>query len=447
LVAIVLIVAMVLPLAAQKKVTITVPTVLGWVTTDGVIPIVSAALAKEGIEVKTMPAENITLRDKQMMEGRQESSVYDVYIAWEALMPLMTDFLEPIDTHLQKAGQDPAAFRKRFYQAVQDQIMTDGKMYWIPIHVNSQLGYARADLFNSAKEKAAFKAKYGYALPAPDANGSLKFKDADQFVDVAKFFTRANLWGYDQPGKWDHGNCVFEEILLRSGLEYFDPDGHCLWGPEHPENQQIVKDIATWESNTTLVWKITSPGALGMEMTEVNQMFTEGKGAMSFTWNVDFWGVNSKGDFAKKYGKPLSWSISFMNRAPQYKGIMSIWGYALNKNSKNKEAAVKFLMKLADANLRKQAHQKANLPCPNGMVEVTEWAVKQGYAPGAFIDAVQSVGSFWPISKRPFPETDPVRDVCRKAREELLAGKITPDEFVQTTGDQIEQIMKEAGYF
>ncbi len=146
LVAIVLIVAMVLPLAAQKKVTITVPTVLGWVTTDGVIPIVAAALAKEGITVKTMPAENITLRDKQMMEGRQESSVYDVYIAWEALMPLMTDFLEPIDTHLQKAGLDPAAFRKRFYQAVQDQIMTDGKMYWIPIHVNSQLGYARADL-------------------------------------------------------------------------------------------------------------------------------------------------------------------------------------------------------------------------------------------------------------------------------------------------------------
>jgi ABC-type glycerol-3-phosphate transport system substrate-binding protein len=453
-----LIVAMALPLWAgaqkEKKVTITVPTVLGWVTTDGVIPIVAAELAKEGIEVKTMPAENITLRDKQMMEGRQGSSVYDVYIAWEALMPLMKDFLEPVDTHLQAAGQDPVAFRKLFYQAVQDQIMYDGKMYWIPIHVNSQLGYARPDLFNDAKEKAAFRSKYGYDLPAPDAAGSLTFKDANQFLDVAKFFTRdlngdgqTDLWGYDQPGKWDHGNCVFEEILLRSGLEYFDPQGHSLWGPAHPENQKLVRDIATWESNTTLVWKITSPGALGMEMTEVNQMFTEGKGAMSFTWNVDFWGVDSKGDFAKKYGKPLSWSISFVNRAPQYKGIMSIWGYALNKNSKNKEAAVKFLMKLADANLRKEAHRKANLPCPNGMVEVTEWAVKEGYAPAAFIDAVQSVGSFWPISKKAWPETEPVRDVCRKAREELLAGKISPAEFVKTTGDKIEKIMKDAGYF
>jgi ABC-type glycerol-3-phosphate transport system substrate-binding protein len=161
---------------------------------------------------------------------------------------------------------------------------------------------------------------------------------------VATFFTRdtdsdgrIDLWGYDQPGKWDHGNCVFEELLLRAGLEYFDAQGHSLWGPAHPENQPIVKQIATWEQNTVNRWKITSPGALGMEMTEVNQLFTEGKAAMSFTWNVDFWGTNSKGPYAQKYGKPSSWSISFMNAKPEYKGIMSIWGYALNKNSKNKE--------------------------------------------------------------------------------------------------------------
>jgi ABC-type glycerol-3-phosphate transport system substrate-binding protein len=388
------------------------------------------------------------------MEGRQESAAYDVYIGWEALMPLLSDFIEPIDQYVKDAGIDPEEFKKRFYPAVQEQITQDGKMYWMPIHVNAQLGYARTDLFTDPKEQEAFKKKYGYDLPQPDEMGTITFKDSAQFVDVAKFFTRdtdgdgkIDLWGYAQPGKWGQGNCVFEEQLFRAGLEYFDPQGQALWGPAHPENQEIVKEIATWEYNTTNVWKITSPGALGMQMTEVNQLFIEGKAAMSFTWNVDFWGRNSTGAFAEKYGVPSSWAISFRNKAPEYKGFMSIWGYALNKNSKNKEAAVKFLTKLADVELRKKAHQMANLPCPNGMIEVTEWAIEEGYAPAALADAVNSVGSFWPVSKKAWPETDRVRDVSREAREKLLGGKITPEEFVKMTGEEIQQIMKEAGYF
>jgi multiple sugar transport system substrate-binding protein len=433
----------------EKKVTITVPSIKGWVTTDQMFPLVAEELAKENIEVKIVPSEWASIRDKQMLEGRQKSSAYDVILASEAMMPLMVDFAEPLDPLVTKAGIDLASFKKRFYQAVQDQITTNGQTYWIPIHVNSQLGYARADLFTSAKERADFKAKYGYDLPQPDAQGALSFKDKAQFMDVAMFFTRpeSGMWGLAIPGKWDHGCCVFEEIMLRNGMEYFDPQGHSLWGPMHPENQKVIQDIAAWDQGTIQRWKVTSPGALGMEMTEVNQLFTEGKAAMSFTWNVDFWATDSKGPFAEKYGKPLSWSISFMNAKPEDKGLMSIWGVALNKYSKNKDAAMKFLLKLADVDLRKKAHQQFPLPCPNGMVEVTDWAVKEGYAPAGLISAVQSVGSFWPVSKKPWPETEPVRDVARKAHEELLAGKITPAQFVKQTGDAIEKIMKDAGYF
>jgi len=433
--------------AAQKKVTITVPSIKGWVTTDQMFPIVAAELAKENIEVKLVPSEWASIRDKQLLEGRQKGSAYDIILASEAMMPLMVDFAEPLDALVTKAGIDLASFKKRFYQAVQDQMVTNGQTFWIPIHVNSQLGYARADLFASAQNKADFKAKYGYDLPQPDAQGGLAFKDKDQFIDVAKFFTKGDVWGLAIPGKWDHGACVFEEIMLRNGMEYFDAQGHSLWGPMHPENQKVIQDIATWTQGTIQTWKVTSPGALGMEMTEVNQLFTEGKAAMSFTWNVDFWATNSKGPYAQKYGKPLSWSISFMNAKPTDKGLMSIWGVALNKYSKNKDAAMKFLLKLADADLRKKAHQQVPLPCPNGMVEVTDWAVKEGYAPAGLIAAVQTVGSFWPVSKKPWPETDPVRDVVRGAHEELLAGKITPAEFVKKTGDGVEKIMKVAKYF
>ena len=42
---------------------------------------------------------------------------------------------------------------------------------------------------------------------------------------------------------------------------------------------------------------------------------------------------------------------------------------------------------------------------------------------------------------------EPCRDVVRKAHEELLAGKITPAQFVKQTGDAVEKIMKDAKYF
>lgn len=434
--------------------TITVPIVRGWATTDAVIPLVTQRLAEEGITVVTVAAENPELREMQLLEARNGSAAYDLFIAWEALMPEMRDYVEPLDPHLRAAGHDASTVKQRFYPAVQEQVSYDGMLYWVPIHVNTQIGYARADLFTDPGQRAAFMARFGYELPQPDAHGSIRFRDAEQFLEVAQFFTRdtdgdgtIDLWGYAQPARWDHGNTVFEEILLRQGLEYFDPAGHSMWGPAHPENRAIVETIATWEQNSVQRWKVTSPEAPMMEMSDVNRHFIEGKAAMSFTWNLDFWDSNAKGPFAQKYGKPLSWSIDFLNASSETRGIMSVWGYALNRNSKNKGAAVSFLAQLADTELRIRAHQSASLPCPNGMIEVTEWAVQEGYAPAALIDAVQTTGSFWPISKRAWPETEQVRDVCRSAREELLSGRITPAEFAATTGEQIEEIMRGANYF
>ena len=91
--------------------TITVPTSLGWVTTDVMVPIVAKELEAEGIKVEPAPTQNVALRDKQMMEGRMGTGAFDVYLAWEALMPLMTDLLEPLDQYIIDAGMDLEAFK------------------------------------------------------------------------------------------------------------------------------------------------------------------------------------------------------------------------------------------------------------------------------------------------------------------------------------------------
>jgi multiple sugar transport system substrate-binding protein len=433
--------------AKAETVKIAVPKVLGWVTTDALLPAVSERLAEKNIEVVPIESDNMTLRDKQMMDAASGTADFDVYIAWEALMPLMNEYVEPLDDYLAEAG---VSF-DNYYDSVVEQISYGGNICWVPIHVNCQIGYARTDLFSDPEEQANFKAEYGYDLPAPDENGVVDFETKDQFIDVAKFFTRAenDMWGYAPAGKWDHGCCVFEEILLRSGLEYFDAEGHSLWGPAHPENQAAVEDVVKWMQDLVLVHKVVSPGTTGMEMTEVNQMFKEGKAAMSFTWNVDFWGENTKPEVMAAWNntKPSSWAIDFVNTSPDNKGLMSIWCYALNKNSKNKEAAIEFLLAVSDPELRKEVHSTVGLPCGNGDAGLTDWLVENNYAPGAIVDSIKSVGSLWPISKTPFEETDSVRDVCRENMEKVLSGTLTPSDFVKVTGERIEAIMQEAGYF
>ena len=100
--------------------TITVPTALGWVTTDAMVPLVAEELKADDIKVEMVPTENIVLRDKQMMEGRMGTGAFDVMLAWEALMPLMTDFLEPLDQYIIDAGMDLEAFKSSFYPAVDE---------------------------------------------------------------------------------------------------------------------------------------------------------------------------------------------------------------------------------------------------------------------------------------------------------------------------------------
>ncbi len=96
--------------------------------------------------------------------------------------------------------------------------------------------------------------------------------------------------------------------------------------------------------------------------------------------------------------------------------------------------------------MRIQATQQAKLPVGNGMLDVSQWLVSHNVVPGAYIPAVQTIGTFWPTSPA-FPQTDPARDVLRKAHEQLLTGQITPDQFVKQTGDGVEALMHQAHYF
>jgi ABC-type glycerol-3-phosphate transport system substrate-binding protein len=369
------------------------------------------------------------------------------------LLPMFDGDVEPLNEYLEAAGVDPQEFIGQFYPSIADVAMVDGELRWIPIHVNTQIGYARADLFDDPDNQARFQEEYSYALPQPDSSGHISFGSWQEIADVAQFMTmddnsdgHPEIWGLIQAGKWGQGNTIFEDQMLRNGLSYTDEDGYSMWGERHPGNQDVIREIAEFTYNTTNTWHVSSPGILSMQMTEVNSLFMEGKAAMTFTWNVDFWSKLKEGsDFADTYGQPYTWGFEFLNEGTDNKGFISIYCYGLSSQSENKDAVVQFLLQMADEGLRREAHSTAALPCPNGMVDVSQWAVEQELVPAGYPAAIDSVGLMWPTSPG-WPETELLRDVTREHREKLLAGDITPDEFVTLTAQNVENVMREAGY-
>jgi ABC-type glycerol-3-phosphate transport system substrate-binding protein len=430
---------------------VNVAAALGWVTTDGILPGIKEELAKENITVNILGSDQTALRNKETIAATEKTGEFDIYLAWEAIMPQLKDDCEPLDQYLIDADVDLDAFKASLYPSVLEMITYDGQIYWLPIHVNAQLGYARQDIFTNPDEVSAFESQYGYALPQPDANGAIVFEDREQFMDVARFFTRPDedFWGFTYPGQNVWLTCIFIEYLLRTGLEAFDADGHCLWGPAHPENQVQVEEIVTWLQDMVVKDKVCTPGNVDMGMTEVNEFYKEGKAAMAFSWLVDFWNQDTTPEVMENWNntKPATWAIDFVNTKPEYKGFMSLWCFGLSKEAQDKEAAVKFLLKAADVELRKQA-QAAGLTCTNGNIELTEWSVANGYSPGAYGIALQTEGTLWPVSKNSWPETETVYfTILSEMSGDLMTGKITPAEFVKNSGDAIEQLMKDAGYF
>ena len=169
------------------------------------------------------------LFDKEMLELASRTGAYDLLMFNPAWMGEFVDYLMPLDEFMGK--WDPAwsdihpGFQKW-------QNMYGGKRYSMTMDGDIFMLYYRKDLFESPKEKAAFKQKYGYDLMPPDT--------WDQLLDIAAFFRRdtngdgkIDFWGYADQGKRGRS---FYWYLLRY-LPYnlaFDPGtGQDLFRTSH----------------------------------------------------------------------------------------------------------------------------------------------------------------------------------------------------------------------
>jgi len=322
---------------------------------------------KYGIDVAWQDTAYADIHTKEMHDFTAHTGRYDVIQMDNPWLPEFAGggFVENLEPYIKKMGLKLTKdYEKKWPPGVElhptiyleDELVPllnfygnwKGDLYCIPNMPGVQLLYYKKDLFENAQEKAAFKKKYGYELQVP--------KTWDQFRDVAEFFTRPpDLYGLTwSAGKGNMAVQNYYNIAWSWGAD-------CLaFGQGFPDPQDPLHNMPICNSPIGIkaleffvsLKPFMPPGVAAYEWAEITTDFITGKAAMMLQWSAFVRDVEDpaksvvagKTGYALVPGNPKAPANNVPGIVPG-EGYASLggWGLVMNKDSKNKEAAWKFI--------------------------------------------------------------------------------------------------------
>ncbi len=160
---------------------------------SALLPFLDEFEQETGIRVTIEQHSADALHDKMMLGAASKAGHFDiVYVSpsWFGAM-VENDYLLPLNDYYEKYNFD----LDDFVGASVDMCYYEGgsEIWAVPYVADTKVLMYRIDLFESASEQQAFKARYGYDLQVPETT--------EQLRDMAEFFTRPDegLYGYGAP--------------------------------------------------------------------------------------------------------------------------------------------------------------------------------------------------------------------------------------------------------
>ncbi len=307
---------------------------------DALKPYLADFEAETGIKVNIEQHAYDSLRDKMMLEFAAGSGYFDIiYLSPGYLGELVeNDYILPLNEYMETLD-----FRRVDFlpAAIEISRYGTGEEIWgFPYLSDTTILLFRKDMFRDTGERAEFKKRFGYDLPIPTLEKPLT---TDQFLDLAKFFTRDTDgngtidmygFGYPQIGV-AYGNLYIMPWLWTFGEEYYD------------ENYRVTVDspraIAAMKYARELQ-KYQPPGVLGWEYGDHIPRFYEGHLAMTGGWFHIGLDANdpSKSAVAGKVGyATVPWHPD--SGLKSGKAVLGGGSVAITKHSRNPEAAFTYL--------------------------------------------------------------------------------------------------------
>ena len=416
------------PYAGQ---TINVPTMKGWASFAPAVEQTKAFEEMTGIEVQydMMPGSEIPT--KQLLAVSQKNGSYDIITQHATTFGAFLNFLQPLDERIASTWGGEDKFLAWVFPAQEGVRGKDGTEFYIPFHANAQIGYYRKALFEDAKEQQAFKAKYGYDLAPPTT--------IDQVADIATFFTRPDKGQYGLTANWggDQGFYAF--------LDYYYSAGNELLGADYQPTMKSGKGredavrILTWMQDAIYKDKFVNPYSASFQTGQVSDYFLSGASAMAYGWLSDYWAFMQNPDNIKQVGPVGAFRFPSFTGSPSG-GFSSWWVMGIPKDAKNPDAAWEFIK--WTLNEHPQVDMAAGQLPP-----IRDLAYKTAIEPGginppALYEAFSQahiVTQVPEMSQQPFTKGI-------ELLSQVIANKMTADEFVDAYVAEIEKTLKRAGY-
>jgi len=300
---------------------------------DELKPFLADFEAETGIKVNIEQHAYDSLRDKMMLEFAAGSGYFDIiYLSPGYLGELVeNDYIMDISGYMETLGFQRDDF---LLAAIEISRYGVGEEIWgFPYLADTTVLLYRKDLFEDPDNQADFENQFGYELPIPTLDKPFTTK---QFLDLAKFFTRGDMYGFGYPQTGvAYGNLYILPWIWTFGEEYFD------------ENYQVTinspKGIAAIEYARELQ-NYQPPGVLGWDYGEHMPYFYEGKLAMTAGWfhlgveanNPEISAIAGNVGYATVPWHPES-------GLETGKAVLGGGSLAITKDSKNPEAAFTYL--------------------------------------------------------------------------------------------------------
>lgn len=401
---------------------------------------------------------------------------YDVILNPHVRLPTLiaNNWVQPIAKYVADAKLADPEFKLDDVVLSKDwldaSLSQDGQLYGVPFSAHTIYLNWRDDLFDSAGEQAAFKAKYGYDLPSPPVT-------MQQMWDTAEFFTRKSgdtlagetltqdIYGITLSGKrhismlWN-----FYNVLYAFG-------GHVVESATGPEYGKVVinseEGVKALTFYRDLLTKFGPPGSLDYTWDEQLAAMQSGLAVQALLWADASYAISHDPSQSKVTGK-----VAYSGTPIGERKIVNLhqWGMFVPSTARNPEAAWLFLQwtqrpdvqaKLmstgsialtGSAYETKEVQELVYAPTNYFLLsgEVLEVDGKPSYRepnspwglPTSYADAPDPVtGTATPVifKLENFPEYATVEEILQKHISAVLAGQMEPREGLDRAVEEIHR--------
>jgi ABC-type glycerol-3-phosphate transport system substrate-binding protein len=366
-----------------------------------------------GIHVQVEAAPYLTLREKEvtdLINGTAHFDVVQVAQQWDGEILRWLLPLEPLKV-TDRVGLDG------FIPSIRRNVgQWNGQTMAIPISADVITLLYRKDIFEARARE--FEEQNGRPLAIP--------RTWPEYLELARFFHSDTLNGNIIMGLKEQNFGVWSGIFFGMGGKLLTPD----WQPAF-NTDTGVKSLEIFLE----MFKYAPRESARLGIDEANALFLQGKGALYLTRPTLLWAQLQDTNLCKISGK-IGAALIPGNR-PQ----MSSWSLGINKNSREQDAAARWILFFSNAMNTKRMLLTYGKGSPRAATYEDEECRKQVF----FVPQVYE-GMKQGIVRPNLPESQELCDYLELQIAEAVSGRISARDALDQAASRWKSILKKAGY-